>query len=81
MRLVRHVDLQERESHGAVHWTSIGPKLRYAFLKDGGDTFSDNEWIQNIWKESSKTRFQNCKNSCNDTFFIFMQFKDTLEEM
>ena len=54
MRLVRHVDLQERESDGAVHWTSIGRKLRYAFLKHGGDTFSVNEWINNISKGSSK---------------------------
>ena len=41
MRLARHVDLQERESDGAVDWKSMCPKLRYAFLKDGGDTFRD----------------------------------------
>ena len=33
--------LQERESDGAVHWKSKGPKLRYAFLKDGRDTLCD----------------------------------------
>ena len=43
MKLVRHVDLQRRESDGAVHWKSIGPKLRHAFRKGGGDTFSDND--------------------------------------
>ena len=48
----------------------MGPMLRCAFLKDGGTTFSDNDWINHIWKGSSKTRFRYCKNSCNDSLFI-----------
>ena len=47
---------RERESDGAVHWKSMSSKLRYAFPKDGGD--------------SSKTRFEFCKNSCNDLLYI-----------
>ena len=33
MKLVRHLDLKDRESDGAVHWESMGPKLRHAFQK------------------------------------------------
>ena len=40
-----------------VHWKSMGPKLRHAFRK-GRDTFSDIDWINHIWKGSSKTRIQ-----------------------
>ena len=70
MRLVRHMDLQTRESDGAVHWKSMGPKLRCAFLRDGGDSFSDTDRINHIWKGSSETRFQYCKNSHNDMLDI-----------
>ena len=48
MRLVRHVDSRERESDGVVHWKSTGSKLRDAFLKNGGDTFPDDDWINDI---------------------------------
>ena len=61
-KLVRHADLQERESDGAIHWKSMGPKLRHAFRKERGDTFSETDWINHCWKESNKTRFQYCKN-------------------
>ena len=46
MRLVRRYDQDERETDGAVHWKSMGPKLRKAFQKAG----------------SNKTGFQYCKN-------------------
>ena len=36
MGLVRHYDHDEREPDGAVHWKSMGPKLRQAFQKIGG---------------------------------------------
>ena len=35
----------------------MGPKLRYAFRKDGGNTFSDIDWTDHIWMGSSKSRF------------------------
>ena len=31
----------------------------------GGDTFSDADWINHIWKSSNKTLFQYCKYSCD----------------
>ena len=31
MRLVRHYDQDESQTDGAVHWNSVGPKLRKAF--------------------------------------------------
>ena len=36
MRLVRRYDQDERETDGAVPWSSMGPKLRKAFQKAGG---------------------------------------------
>ena len=35
VKLVRHPDPEERETDGAVHWRSIGPKLRQAFQREG----------------------------------------------
>ena len=40
MKLVRHLDVADRGTDGAVHWKLMGPKLRHAFQK-GGHTFSD----------------------------------------
>ena len=58
MRLARHCDQDEREADGAVHWKSMGPKLRKAFQKAGGHKFSDSDWFQHIHKKgSNKTRF------------------------
>ena len=34
MKLVRNHDQEERETDGAVHWKSMGPKLRYAFRQE-----------------------------------------------
>ena len=34
------------------------------FGKEGGDTFSDTDWVNQMWKGNNKTRFQYCKNSC-----------------
>ena len=34
------------------------------------DTFCDDDWINHIWKGSSKTQFQCCKNFCNDLLYI-----------
>ena len=36
MRLVCRYDQDERETDGAVHWNSMGPKLWKAFQKAGG---------------------------------------------
>ena len=70
MKLVRHLDQKERESDGAVHWKSMGPKLRHAFQTGGGHTISETGWINRIWKGSNKTRFQQCKKSCDALLYI-----------
>ena len=44
-RLVRRYDQDERETDGAVHWHSMGPKLRRAIHKAGGQQFSDSDWL------------------------------------
>ena len=67
MRLVRHYDQDERDSDGAVHWNSIVPKLLAAFGNRGARKCSDTDWLHNIYKGSSKTRFEYCfiVSSCN----------------
>ena len=40
-RLVRHYDQVERQSDGAVHWGTIGPKLVKASAKQGTRDFSE----------------------------------------
>ena len=47
MRLVRHYDQEERETDGAVHWNSIGPKLRKAFQKAGRAHFLGLQYCKN----------------------------------
>ena len=68
LRLVRHQD--ERETDGAVHRNSMGPKLRNAFQKSGGRKFSDTDWLQHIYQGSNKMRFQYCMNSPNSLLYI-----------
>ena len=69
-RLVRHENRHDREADGAIHWRLTSQKLKFAFLKYGGDTFTDRDWIHHIWKGSNKTRFQCCQNSCNNLLYI-----------
>ena len=51
-------------------WRLISQKLRFAFLKYGGDTFTDRDWINLVWKGSKQTRFQYCQNSC-EHFIVY----------
>ena len=37
------------------------PNLRFKFRRDGGNNFTDRDWINFIWKVSNKTRFQCCR--------------------
>ena len=77
MRFVRHYDQDERETDGAAHWNSVGPKLRKAFQKFGGRKFSDTVWLQHICEGSNKMRFQYCMNS-QILYCMFAPLKDTL---
>ena len=71
MRLARRHDQDERETaDGAVHWNSMGPKLRKASEKAGGHKLSDPDWLQKIYKGSNKTRFRYCKNSRDVLVYI-----------
>ena len=71
MRLVRHYDQDERETDGAVQWNSMGPKLREACQKVGGQKFSDSDWLKYIYEGSNKTRSQYCMTSRN--LFLYMR--------
>ena len=59
MRLGGRFDQDEREVDGAVHWGSMGPKLRH----HGSSEFSDLDWIKYISGWTSKIRFQCCMSS------------------
>ena len=69
-QLVRHENRRHREADGAFHWRLIRQKLKFTFLKQGGDAFTDRDLINNIWKGSSKTRFKYCQNSCGILLYI-----------
>ena len=69
-RLVRRYDQDERETDGAVHWKSMGPKLLKAFQKAGGQKFSDTDWLQHVYERSNKMRFQYCMTSVNFLLYI-----------
>ena len=77
-RLVRHFAKDERESGGPVHWNSMGPKLRKACQKAGGQKSSDTDWLQHIYEASNKMRFQYCMNSKKIYCCRFVPFKDPL---
>ena len=40
----------DREADEAVHWRLINQKLRFGFLKNGGDIFTDRDLIYHYWK-------------------------------
>ena len=61
---------RHREADGAFRWRLIRQKLKFTFLKQGGDAFTDRDLINNIWKGSSKTRFKYCQNSCGILLYI-----------
>ena len=71
--LVRHLDLTDRESDGAVHWKSMCPKRRRAFPNDGAQSFSDSDWLDDIYTGSNRTRFQYCKNSNDVLLYLRAQ--------
>ena len=70
MRLVRCYDQDERETDGSLHCNSMGQKLRRAFLKAGGQKFSDSDWLQHVYEGRNKTTFQCCMNSRNVFLYI-----------
>ena len=57
----------------------MSPKLIIRFQRDGGSNFTDRDWINFIWKESNKTRFQYFQNSCTN-YCTLEPFKDAQEE-
>ena len=59
-KLVRHENIHDRD--GAIHWRLKRQKLKFTFKK-GGKTFTDRDWINHIWKGSSRTRCQFCQTS------------------
>ena len=44
---------RHREADGAFRWRLIRQKLKFTFLKQGGDAFTDRDLINHIWKGSS----------------------------
>ena len=75
MKLVRHLDHEDREADGAVHWKSMGPKLRHTFQERGGYTLPDSQWLEFIWKLVFSIARTPMTFHCT-----FEPFKGTLEE-
>ena len=70
MRLVRHYDVDERETDGAVLWNTMTPKLLKAFEDKVARKFSDKEWLQHIDEGSNKTRSENSESSKHSLVYI-----------
>ena len=58
---LRHFDQEERESDGSRHWEAIKSVLLGKFVRDESQDFSDEVWLQRIFKGSSKKRIEYCK--------------------
>ena len=54
-KFVRNGKVRDREADGAIHWRLIRQKLKFTFTKQGGDIFTDRDWINHIWKGNCKT--------------------------
>ena len=78
MRLVRHYDQNERKTDGAVHWKSMGPKLRQAFHKIGGHKFSDSDFAPAYPQSKQQKWVSNIAKIPKTSYGIFALFKDTL---
>ena len=48
-------------------------------MKDEGKKFSDDGWVDHIWKGSSKNAISSLQNSSDDLLF-FVLSKDAMEE-
>ena len=76
LNLVRHRDLADRETDGAVLWNSMFPKLR---RNEGAQTFSDSQWLDHVDKGSKKLDF-NVARTHTTSSCIFAPFTGTQEE-
>ena len=47
-----------REIDRAVRWSSLFPKLRRDFEREGARTISDSQWLGHMHRESNKPRFR-----------------------
>ena len=68
--LVRHRDIDHREIDGAVHWSSLCPKLRREFESEGARTSSDSQLLGCIHRGSNKPRFKKRVNSNNSLLYV-----------
>lgn len=76
MELVRHYD---RETDGAFHWKSMGPKLRFAFRKEADANFLIPIGFSMSTKEATRPG-SNAANTLKTSYCISALSKDTLEE-
>ena len=93
MRLVRHYDQHERETDGAVHWKLMGPKLRKALQKAGGQKLSNSDWqrrpvvllcysrTHKCERDSVESLFHtNGKNSCSIEDALIMSLQSSNQD-
>ena len=76
-KLVRHENRSDREVDGAIQWRMIRHKLKFTFMKQGGDTVIDRDSSNHIWKEAAKHDFSIARNFLQH-YCTFEQFKDPL---
>ena len=56
--MVRHLDQDEREEDGAVHWDTTLPTLKRKFQNQLEDEGKSMNWVEHLYRGSHKTRFE-----------------------
>ena len=60
--MLRHCDLDERQTDGSRHWDTVRPKLVKTFAQEARD-FDDGYWLMVIDEGSNKMRIEYCKDN------------------
>ena len=77
---MRHRDIDNREIDGAVHWSSLSPKLRRDFEREGVRTFSDSQWLCHVCTEEATIPDFSTAQTRTATFCMFAPSEVTQEE-
>ena len=62
--------VRHREIDGTIHWSSLCPKLRRDFEREGARIFSGSQWLGNVQRGRNRPRFQCCADSNNNLSFV-----------
>ena len=76
-KILRHYDLEERQTDGSRHWDTIRPILVRAFAQEGARDFVEKCWIMLIHEGSNKKRMEHREDN-NGSLCYLRAIQDTL---